>query len=109
MLRQELRVKFIEELSPPEKAFFLKTAREAIALKGYRPSEDLFHYCYFLTLRERLKGIIPGREEGGLRFLVVEGMRDVEDAVRLYRERLESTGSSPPEENGAGFIEYLSG
>jgi hypothetical protein len=107
-LRKELKEKFLEELTPSEKAFFLGKAREAVSLKGYRPSEDLFHYCYFLTLRERLRAMSRGRGEGYVRFLLVEGMKDVEEALGLYEERLEK--DKLPEAGGSAekFVEFFS-
>ncbi len=77
-------------MSASEKLFFLQKAKEVIMVKGYPVCEDLFHYCYFLTLKERFHGIATQGGAGYLRFLYVEGMKDVEDAVRLYAERLES-------------------
>jgi hypothetical protein len=109
LLRKELEERFIEDLTPAERAFFLNRAREAVFSKGYRASEDLFHYCYFLTLRERLGAIRPERGEGHLRFLLVEGTKDAEEAIRLYRERLEANKSSKPDKTGEKFIEHLSG
>ncbi len=107
-LRQELKGKFIQELTHSEKLFFLKKARELITAKGYQVSEDLFHYCYFLTLRERFRGINPFNDAGYLRFLLVEGTRDIENAVMLYEERLEKKKLSTPEVDSYRFIEYLS-
>jgi hypothetical protein len=107
LLRKELKERFIEGLTPAEKAFFLKQAREAV-LRGYRASDDLFHYCYFLTLKERLRTITPERGEGRLRFMLVEGMRDAEEAIKLYRERLEANRSAGPTEAEKLFVDYLS-
>ncbi len=104
-LRKELKEMFLQELTPPERLFFLKKAREAIILKRYPASEDLFHYCYFLTLRERLRGIERGG--GYLRFLLVEGRRETEEAVRLYQERLEARRLPEPDGEGGGFLQYL--
>jgi hypothetical protein len=94
--RQELKEKFIHDLTPAEKLFFLKKARESITGKGYQVSEDLFHYCYFLTLRERFRGINPFNGPGYLKFLFVEGTSDIENAVTLYEKRLEKKKLSPP-------------
>jgi len=107
-LRQELKEKFIHDLTPPEKLFFLKKARESIMGKGYQVSEDLFHYCYFLTLRERFRGINPFNSPGYLKFLIVEGTSDIENAVTLYEKRLEKKKLSAPEVDSNGFVEYLS-
>ncbi len=95
-------------MNPSEKLFFLKKASEAITLKGYPACEDLFHYCYFLTLKERFRSISTQGGEGYLRFLVVEGTKDVEDAIKLYEERLEKKKQSVPETKEYKFLEYFS-
>lgn len=107
-LRKELKEKFIRDLNPSEKLFFLKKAREAITLKGYPACEDLFNYSYFLTLKERFRSISTQGGEGYLRFLVVEGTKDVEDAIKLYEERLEKKKQSVPETKEYKFLEYFS-
>jgi len=107
-LRQELKGKFIQELTHSEKLFFLKKARESITVKGYQVSEDLFHYCYFLTLRERFRRINSFDDAGYLRLLLVEGTRDTENAARLYEEKLEKKKLSTPEADSCRFMEYLS-
>jgi hypothetical protein len=107
-LRKELKEKFIIDLNPSEKLFFLKKAKEAITLKGYQACEDLFHYCYFLTVRERLSCITTQRHEGYLRFLLVEGTKDAEQAVKVYEERLEKKKLRRPDTKGNRFLEYLS-
>lgn len=76
--------------------------------KGYQASEDLFHYCYYLTLQERFRNIMPERNEGMLRFLLVEGKKDVEEAIKLYEVRLEKTKLTLPDIRGDKFIEYFS-
>jgi len=108
MIRKELKDKFIQELTPSERFFFLRIAREAIAQKGYPAVEDLFHYCYFLTLKERLRGISTQGGEGYMRFLLVEGMKDIEDAIKLYEEKLEIKKLSGPDPAGHELLEYLS-
>jgi hypothetical protein len=108
LLRQELKEKFIQELTPSEKIFFLKKAKESILLKGYQACEDLFHYCFFLTLRERFRSINPFKGEGYLRFLLVEGTKDIENAVTLYEEKLEKKKLSTPDVKSYQFIELLS-
>ena len=107
-IRKELKEKFLRDLNPSEKLFFLKKAKEAIMLKGYQASEDLFHYCYYQTLSERFRSIIPERDEGMLRFLLVEGKKDVEEALKLYEARLEETKLLLPDKKGDKFIEYFS-
>jgi len=108
MIRPEHKEIFLKELTAPEQAFFLKTAREAINVKRYRTSEDLFHYCYFMTMKERMKTISPTRGEGMLRFLLVEGAKDIDDALKIYIERLEKSRGPSPDPSGQRFIEYFS-
>ena len=108
ILRKELREKFLRDFHPSERLFFLKKAKEAIMLRGYQASEDLFHYCYYLTLGERFRGITPERDEGVLRFLLVEGKKEVEGALQLYKGRLEETRLPLPDEKGIEFLEYFS-
>jgi len=103
-----LKEKFIHDLTHPEKLFFLKKAMESITGNGYQVSEDLFHYCYFLTLRERFRGINPFNGPGYLKFLLVEGTSDIENAVTLYEKRLEEKKLSAPGVDSYEFIEYLS-
>lgn len=107
-LRKELKEKFIQELTPSEKFFFLKKAREAITLKGYLASEDLFYFCYFLTLKERIRGLSPQSGEGYLRLLFVEGTKDIEETIKLYEEKLEKKKLLKPDPRGSKFIEYFS-
>jgi len=107
-LRKELKEKFLRDLNPSERFFFLKRAKEAIQVKGYPADEDLFHYCYYLTARERFRKITPGRDEGMLRLLLVEGKKDVEEAINLYGSRLEKKKLPAPDVIGSRFIEYFS-
>lgn len=86
---KELKAKFHREFTPGEQLFFLKKAREATTKKGYLPGEDLFFYCYFLTLRERMRLIDPCGGEGYMRFLLVETRRDMEQEIKRYESRLE--------------------
>jgi len=107
-LRKELKEKFIRDLNPSEKLFFLKKAKEAITLKGYPACEDLFNYCYFLTLKERLRCISTQGGEGYMRFFLIEGTKDVEEALKLYEERLEKMKKPAPDTKEYLFIEYFS-
>ena len=104
-----LKEKFIRDLTPGEQRFFLKKAREAITQRGYPACEDLFHYCYFLTMRERLSGIDSYGGEGYMRFLLVETRRDTEQEVRLYEERLESRKRPQPDIMAYALIEQALG
>jgi hypothetical protein len=108
-LIRELKGKFIREFTPSEKIFFLEKCREAVLGSRYPADEDLFYYCYFLTLRERIGGIGLRGGEGYLRLLLIEGTKDIEDAIKLYRQRLEEKKLSIPDPEGHRFIEYFSG
>lgn len=96
-------------MTPSEKLYFLKKAREAIIGKGYPAGEDLFYFCYFNTMKERLRGINTRGGEGFMRVLLVEGKKEVEDTIKLYEERLEEKKQPVPDHKGYEFIEYFSG
>lgn len=106
---RELKAKFLRDLTPSEQLFFLKQARESVDRKGYPISEDLFHYCYFQALKERLHaiGIDSHGGEGYMRFLLVESRRDVEREIRYYEERLEQKKLPVSGAFSRHFIEYL--
>lgn len=108
MIRKELKEKFIQELTPSEKLFFLKNARETIVQKRYPAGEALFHYCYFLTLKERMRAISARGSEGYTRFLLVEGKKEIDEAIKLYEERLEKEKLPITDPSGEKFIEYFS-
>ena len=107
MIRREHKEKFLRKLTAPEQVFFLKTAREAISAKRYRPSEDLFHYCFLMTMKERMKTISPSHGDGMLRILLVEGTKDIDDALKIYIDRLEETKGPAPDSSGGRFIEFF--
>jgi hypothetical protein len=107
-MKEVLKEKFLADLTPAEKLFFLRKAEEAIAQKGYPTGEDLFHYCYFLTLRERMRGIGAAQGEGYVRVLLVEGMREIEEMIRTYQERLEKRKTPSHDPEALRFIESLS-
>ncbi len=106
-MKEVLREKFLSELIPPERVFFLRKAKEAVEQKGYPAGEDLFYYCYFLTLRERMRGIGTGKGEGYVRFLLVEGTKEIEEMIRMYEERLEKRKTISPDPEAHRFIEYF--
>ncbi len=103
-----LKEKFLRELDPSEKLFFLKKTRECVIDRGYLAGEDLFYYCYFLTLKERFRKISPSGGEGYMRFLLVEGMRDIDDAIKLYEARLEISRLNKPDPTGRKYLDYFS-
>ncbi|MGB9716049.1 MAG: hypothetical protein ACPL1G_06560 [Thermodesulfovibrionales bacterium] len=108
LLMKELKEKFIIDFNSYEKLYFLKKAKESIFLKGYQACEDLFHYCYFLTLRERFQKVSPFKDEGFLRFLLIEGKKDIDEAIKLYEDRLEKHKTGKTELEGYRFLEYFS-
>ncbi len=101
--------KFLRDLDASEKLFFLKKTRECISERGYIAGEDLFYYCYFLTIRERFRSISPSGGEGYMRFLLVEGRRDLDDAIKFYESRLEKSKQAKPDPSGRKYLEYFSG
>ena len=86
---REVAKKFLKELSPAEQNYFLNRVNEAVYKNGYIPDEDLFYYCYFLTLKERLRTITSYRTEGYLRYIYAEGLKEVEDSIKLYKEKID--------------------
>jgi len=87
-LPHHLKEQFFIEFNPAERIFFLKKARESLIVEGYIPCEDLYHYCYFLTLKERIRSLVVHSGGGLLRYLSVEVTKDVDDAIKIYKERL---------------------
>lgn len=108
LIRNELKEKFLRDLTQGEQLFFLKKAREATTGKGYPVCDDLFHYCYFLTMNERLSVIDSHGAEGYMRFLLVEARRDLNKEIRHYEEKLEQKKLPTPNAAGPRLIEYLS-
>jgi hypothetical protein len=108
MLRAELKETFLQKLTPSEKLFFLQKAREAIVQKGYRPGEDLFWYSFYLTLRERLRGIGSVTGSGYARFLLAHGTKEIEDTIKNYEKTLEQDRRPSSGHAGEEFIYYLS-
>ena len=87
--------------------YFLKKAKEAIFIDGYVPGEDLYHYCYFLTQKKRLESMAAPDAGGLVRYLAVEGRKDIDDAIKIYKERLEKNKRLVPSEERDQFIKYL--
>jgi hypothetical protein len=105
---KELKAKFLRDFTANEQLFFLKKARECVNQKGYPVSEDLFNYCYFLTLRERLSLIDPQGGEGMMRFMLVESRREIEAEVKMLEKRLEGKKLPATDERGRRMLEYFS-
>ncbi len=105
---RELKTKFLRELTPAEQLFFLKKARESATQKGYPVGEDLFNYCYFVTLRERLRLIDTQGGEGYMRFLHVESRKEIDVEVKVYEKRLEERKLSGVDPSGVKLLEYMS-
>ncbi len=107
-MQEILKEKFLRELTPAERIFFLRKAKEAVEQKGYPAGQDLFYYCYFLTLRQRMRAVDTGQGEGYMRVLLVEGTKEIEDTIKMYEERLEKRKTSSPDLQALRFIEYFS-
>jgi hypothetical protein len=107
-MNRALKEKFLKDLTPLERGFFLRQAKEAIERKGYPTGEDLFYYCYFLTLRERMRGIGTEPGEGYVRAILVAGTREIDEAIKIYEARLEKRKGIPPDTDALRFIQYLS-
>jgi hypothetical protein len=50
----------------------------------------------------------PERGEGYLRYVLVEGTRQTEEAIKLYRNRLEAKKRIVPDSEGSAFLDCLS-
>lgn len=108
MLRKELKDVFLQEFTVAEKLIFLRKAEESILQKGYPTGEDLFQYCYFFVMKERMSGISPVSGESYMRFLLVKGRKDIEDTIKMYAEKLEKKKLQVPDPNGYKFLEHFS-
>ncbi len=84
----EIAKKFIKELTPSEQFVFLKKVKEAVYIEKYIPDENLFYYCYFLTLRERIRALLPYRTNGLIRYTFAETLKEIEDCIKEYKEKL---------------------
>ena len=104
---KELKAKFFRDFLPGEQLFFLKKARDCVNEKGYPVSEDLFSYCYFLTLRERLRLIQSQDGEGLMRFMLVELRREIAGEVKALEKRLEARKRPIADEEGRLLLEFL--
>jgi hypothetical protein len=105
---KELKAKFLRELSPGEQLFFLKKARECVQKKGYPVSEDLFHYCFFLTVEERLRLIDPQGCDGMMRIMLVQSRKEVQDERKVFERRLEEKKQPAADRDVTGLLDYLS-
>jgi hypothetical protein len=104
---KELKAKFLRDFTAGEQLFFLKKARECVSSLGYPVSEDLFNYCYFLALRERLSLIDTRGGEGLTRFMLVESRREIEAEIQTLRRRLEERRRPGADAQGQRLLEYL--
>ena len=105
---KELKSKFLRDLAAGEQLFFIKKARECVHGKGYPVSEDLFNYCYYLTLRERLRLIDPQGGEGMMRFMLVASRQEVEAEVKSLEMRLEEKKRPAVDAQGDRMLDYFS-
>ena len=103
----ELKAQFLREFTPSEQLFFLKRARECVNLKGYPIAEDLFNYCYFLTILERLRLIHTQGCEVFTRLMLVQSQKEAQDEVKVYERRLEAKKHRTANRSSSGLLEYL--
>jgi len=55
-----------------------------------------------------MRQIRPAGSEGYLRFLLVQGAKDTDEAIKMYEERLEKKKLPAPDAECRMFIEYFS-
>jgi hypothetical protein len=106
---KELKAKFLRDFTANEQLFFLKKARECVYQKGYPVSEDLFNYCYFLTLRERIRLIDHQGGDEVMRFMLVESRREIESEVKVFEKQLEGKKLPIADQRMSWMLEYLAG
>ena len=104
-----LKEQFLREFTSSERLYFLKKAKEAVFINGYVPGHDLYYYCYFLTQKKRLESLSDPRSSGLSRYLSVECRKDIEDTLKIYKDRLEKDRRTVPFEEGENFIRLLEG
>ncbi len=104
----ELKAKFLHEFTPSEQLFFLKKARECMNLKGYPATEDLFNYCYLLTILERLRLIDFHGCEGFTRLMLVQSQKETQDEIKFYERQLEAKKLPMPNRLPSRLLEYIS-
>jgi hypothetical protein len=102
-----LKEQFLREFTSSERLYFLKKAKEAVFINGYVPGEDLYQYCYFLTQMKRLESLSDPLSSGLVRYLAVECRKDIEDALKLYKARLEKNRRIVSFEEREKFIRLL--
>ncbi|RMG75350.1 MAG: hypothetical protein D6710_00170 [Nitrospirae bacterium] len=95
MTEVALKKRFIDELTEAERILFIRKAKELVYKEGYCPTDDLFYYCYFLILKERLRTAEPHLEDGLLRYIRAEAQKELEEQIVLYKSRLKRKGRGP--------------
>ena len=106
-LSPHLKEQFLREFTASERYFFLKKAQESVFIDGYVPGEDLYQYCYFLTQKKRLESLSDPHASGLVRYLAVEGRKEIEEAVTIYKNRLEKNKRMLSFEEREHFVRYL--
>jgi hypothetical protein len=104
-----LKEQFLREFTPSERLYFLRMAKEAVFINGYVPGHDLYYYCYFLTQKKRLESLTNPHSSGLARYLVVECRKDIEDTIKIYKERLEKDRRTVSFKERENFIRLLEG
>lgn len=102
-----LKEQFLREFSHSERLYFIKKTKEAIFIDGYVPGEDLYQYCYFLTQKKRLELLSDPGSAGIVRYLAVEGKRDIEETIKTYKALLEKNKHTSSFEERERFIRFL--
>jgi hypothetical protein len=106
-LSPHLKEQFLREFTSSERLYFLKQAQDSVFMDGYVPGEDLYQYCYFLTQQKRLESMSDPRANGLFRYLAVEGRKDIEEAVKIYKDRLDKNKRMLSFDEREHFIRYL--
>ncbi len=81
---------FVKEFNDEEKQFFMELLKRCVYIKGYPRCEELYYFCYFSTIKRRLERMnaeIRVRE-GLSAYLFAFGIRDVNEMVKYYENRL---------------------
>ena len=102
-----IKEQFLREFSPSERFYFIKKAKEALFVYGYTPGNDLYQYCYFLTQKKRLELLSDPGSAGIVRYLTVEGVRDIEETIKTYKDLLEKNKHTSSFEERESFIRFL--
>ncbi len=87
---------FLREFNLEERRYFSRLARECIQERNYPRGEELYHYCYFSTLKYRLERLWRGqRRPSSLgAYVYAQSLKELEYSIGYYRNILEK-GATP--------------